>query len=184
MLQSVVLLCAVSVLFKGLHALPSGPPVCASTCWENTKYVSYCEDELQCLCDDQEYQNAVFQCLYSQCMTAQFAPGLHHALAKCLDNDSEDQQQLSPRLIRRSRVRKRQEELLEYPPPTISGTPVFAGSRQSAVASAQPARSANPSGVPRRRARRAPADAVPSEEQSSLTDRPDELSLAVPTHVP
>ncbi|KAL2353730.1 hypothetical protein BJ546DRAFT_109054 [Cryomyces antarcticus] len=52
-------------------------------CWDNSKYVSDCMNAVNCLCQDEAFQNAVFQCLYSQCPTAQFGAALHHALSEC-----------------------------------------------------------------------------------------------------
>jgi hypothetical protein len=84
---------------------------CAVRCWENTKYVSKCLNDNTCLCNEAKYQNvrlcfktlpfhqklwlyqcrhtnlygwqSVFQCLYSQCDTAQFGSALHHAISQC-----------------------------------------------------------------------------------------------------
>ncbi|KAI9813508.1 MAG: hypothetical protein M1832_006306 [Thelocarpon impressellum] len=82
-------------------------PDCAYRCWENSKFVSVCGTKLDCLCDDMDFQNAVFQCLYSQCQTAQFGSALHHAIAACPLDDQEDSK-AAPRLIRGARVRKRE----------------------------------------------------------------------------
>ncbi|EPE24303.1 hypothetical protein GLAREA_08154 [Glarea lozoyensis ATCC 20868] len=62
--------------------LPS-VPACAMSCWENTKYVSRCFDDLACLCRDDGYQNSVFQCLYSQCDIAHSSSALHYAISQC-----------------------------------------------------------------------------------------------------
>ena len=32
------------------------PIACALKCWENSKYVSNCHHEMQCLCEDAEFQ--------------------------------------------------------------------------------------------------------------------------------
>ncbi|KAI9050343.1 hypothetical protein LZ554_005509 [Drepanopeziza brunnea f. sp. 'monogermtubi'] len=67
----------------------SATPECALRCWENTKYVTKCSEDQQCLCSDVNYQNSVFQCIYSQCDTVHFGSALHHAIAQCLGTDNE-----------------------------------------------------------------------------------------------
>ncbi|KAK0111275.1 hypothetical protein ONS95_001647 [Cadophora gregata] len=64
-------------------------PECALRCWENTRYVSRCLEDHACLCSDPNYQNSVFQCIYSQCDTAHFGSALHHAIAQCLGTNNE-----------------------------------------------------------------------------------------------
>ncbi|KAH8601955.1 hypothetical protein B0O99DRAFT_607819 [Bisporella sp. PMI_857] len=56
---------------------------CAVLCWENTKYISRCLDDMSCLCNEVQYQNSVFQCLYSQCETMHFGAAVHYAITQC-----------------------------------------------------------------------------------------------------
>lgn len=67
---------------------PSAPG-CAISCWENTKYVSKCSGDISCLCSEPDYQNSVYQCLYSQCETACFGSALHHVIAQCFGTGNE-----------------------------------------------------------------------------------------------
>ncbi|KAE8443431.1 hypothetical protein EG329_001828 [Mollisiaceae sp. DMI_Dod_QoI] len=64
-------------------------PGCAISCWENTKYVSKCSRDISCLCSEPDYQNSVFQCLYSQCDTVHFGSALHHVIAQCFGTGNE-----------------------------------------------------------------------------------------------
>ncbi|CAG8951844.1 hypothetical protein HYFRA_00005648 [Hymenoscyphus fraxineus] len=64
-------------------------PECATSCWENTKYVTKCMNDIFCLCEDAGYQNSLFQCLYSQCDTVHFGSALHFAISQCVDTDSQ-----------------------------------------------------------------------------------------------
>ena len=52
-------------------------------------------------------EQAVLQCLYSQCQTAQFGSALHHALSECSNYDL-DSSLDPPHLIRNQGLRKRQ----------------------------------------------------------------------------
>ncbi|KAL3420194.1 hypothetical protein PVAG01_08693 [Phlyctema vagabunda] len=56
---------------------------CALHCWENTKYISHCFGDFDCLCSELLYQNSVFQCLYSQCDTSHYGIALQHTIAQC-----------------------------------------------------------------------------------------------------
>ena len=47
---------SVSDLFQKADKLT----VCALKCWENSKYVSSCHSEIQCLCEDAEFQSVRF----------------------------------------------------------------------------------------------------------------------------
>lgn len=83
-------------------------PDCVSRCWNNSKYVSTCleADGNLCLCEDDEFQNVVLQCLYSQCQTTQFGSALHHALSECSDPKT-GAPDIFPPLIRHQGLRKR-----------------------------------------------------------------------------
>ncbi|MCJ1358806.1 MAG: hypothetical protein MMC33_008806 [Icmadophila ericetorum] len=81
-------------------------PDCMSICWDNSKYVSSCVNDSECFCNDYEFQNAVLQCLYSQCHTAQFGLALHFALSKCADYNT-GTSALLPRLIHQQDQQKR-----------------------------------------------------------------------------
>ncbi|KAI9784726.1 MAG: hypothetical protein M1816_000729 [Peltula sp. TS41687] len=84
LIWALLLSCTISylqVLAFGLQG--QSIPTCAPKCWENSKYVTQCGAVSECLCADNEYQNAVFLCLNSQCPTPQYAPALHYTLAQC-----------------------------------------------------------------------------------------------------
>ncbi|PVH70166.1 hypothetical protein DL98DRAFT_661313 [Cadophora sp. DSE1049] len=84
-------------------------PECALRCWENTKYVSKCLEDHACLCSDPNYQNSVFQCIYSQCDTAHFGSALHHAIAQCFGTSNEVFFAVPP-IPNRDALRRREEE--------------------------------------------------------------------------
>lgn len=99
---------------------------CVPKCWGNSKYVSTCDNEVRCLCQDSHFQSVsvatrfvdfelivlltilqvVLQCLYSQCQTTQFGSAIHHALSECSD-DGLDTFNFLPPLIRHQGLRKR-----------------------------------------------------------------------------
>ncbi|KAJ5040317.1 uncharacterized protein L3040_005974 [Drepanopeziza brunnea f. sp. 'multigermtubi'] len=87
----------------------SATPECALRCWENTKYVTKCSEDQQCLCSDVNYQNSVFQCIYSQCDTVHFGSALHHAIAQCLGTDNEVFFAIPP-IPDRDALRRREDE--------------------------------------------------------------------------
>lgn len=115
MLSSVFLF-AIQLLSFSLVAAAghSTRPGCVQKCWDNTQYVSPdCNGSTSCLCDDNEYQNSVYQCLYSQCHTAQFANALHHTLAICSaeKKTNKDAPQIHvPALIRQGDLRKKKRQ--------------------------------------------------------------------------
>jgi hypothetical protein len=99
-----------------------------ASCWDNSKFVSECTNDNKCLCNDPEFQSVspessalpehavgrrsshsypqvVYQCLHSQCQTAQFAPALHCALTECFSHSLETSN--TPRLIQQQHPRKR-----------------------------------------------------------------------------
>lgn len=88
---------------------------------------------------------AVFQCLYSQCQTAQFGPALHHALAEC-SRFVEEGSEILPHLIRHQGLRKRESPLTGYASGYVSASVVHSVYRRFASASApanpRPTRSA------------------------------------------
>lgn len=88
---------------------------------------------------------AVFQCLYSQCQTAQFGSALHHALAEC-SSFVEDGSDILPHLIRHQGLRKRESSLTGYASGYASASAVHSVYRRFASASApanpRPTRSA------------------------------------------
>ncbi|TGO24295.1 hypothetical protein BPAE_0107g00430 [Botrytis paeoniae] len=108
-------------------------PGCAVRCWENTKYVSKCVDKNTCLCQDAEYHNSVFKCIYSQCDTAHFGSALHHTITRCVDV-ADNIILAVPRLSNHDSLRRREAEYLQgvkiedsesiagYP--TLSGLPI------------------------------------------------------------
>lgn len=78
---------------------------------------------------------AVLQCLYSQCQTAQFGSALHHALSKCssLEKGIAD---ISPPLLREQGLRKRNKRTVEDTSDPGSAPAIGSVARQSASASA------------------------------------------------
>jgi len=102
LLLSMALMSSIQVMAgNGVESLD-----CASKCWDNSKFVSSCTNEAKCLCEDSEFQSAVFQCLYSQCQTAQFGIAVHSALLECSGIDVEAHAVL-PHLIRHQKFRNR-----------------------------------------------------------------------------
>lgn len=97
-----------------------------SICWDNSKYVSTCVHDTACLCTDDGFQNvgiicvrstplfyaeslqAVLQCLYSQCHTAQFGLALHFALTKCATYNNGPSALLPHLLIHQKNQQKRE----------------------------------------------------------------------------
>ena len=88
---------------------------------------------------------AVFQCLYSQCQTAQFGSALHYALAECSSFTTDGSENLPP-LIRHQGLRKRESPLTGYASGYASASVVHSVYRRYASASApanpRPTRSA------------------------------------------
>ncbi|TVY21601.1 hypothetical protein LARI1_G000139 [Lachnellula arida] len=80
-------LCSLVVISSTVGQIDPPAPGCAISCWENTKYVSKCQNDIACLCSEPGYQNSVYQCIYSQCDTVHFGSALHHTIAQCgIDN--------------------------------------------------------------------------------------------------
>ncbi|KAE9370551.1 hypothetical protein N431DRAFT_546364 [Stipitochalara longipes BDJ] len=102
----------VSMLHGTEGQLDSSAPECAVRCWENTQYVSKrkCAGDAACLCTESDYQNAVFQCLYSQCDTVHFGSALHHIIAQCFGTGSEMPIFVAPPVPNRDDLRRREEE--------------------------------------------------------------------------
>ncbi|TVY67398.1 hypothetical protein LSUE1_G004725 [Lachnellula suecica] len=90
----------------------SSAPGCAISCWENTKYVSKCLNDAACLCSEPEYQNSVYQCIYSQCDTAHFGSALHHTITQCVGTENQMIFDVPPVLNHDSLRRRREEEYL------------------------------------------------------------------------
>jgi len=101
LLMALVTLLQVTAIGNGVTS-----PDCTSKCWDNSKLLSSCPNESKCFCDDSEFQSAVFQCLHSQCQTAQFGSAIHSALMECSGADTETHNVL-PHLIRHQKSRKR-----------------------------------------------------------------------------
>ena len=78
---------------------------------------------------------AVLQCLYSQCQTAQFGSALHHALSKCSSLETEIAD-ISPPLLREQGLRKRNKRTVENTSDPGSAPAIGSVARQSASASA------------------------------------------------
>ncbi|TVY28817.1 hypothetical protein LHYA1_G002128 [Lachnellula hyalina] len=76
-------LCSLVVISSTVGQIDAPAPGCAISCWENTKYVSKCLNDIGCLCGESGYQNSVYQCIYSQCDTVHFGSALHHTIAQC-----------------------------------------------------------------------------------------------------
>ncbi|KAI9875235.1 MAG: hypothetical protein M1830_008717 [Pleopsidium flavum] len=123
---------------------PSAPD-CVPKCWANSKFVSTCTNETKCFCEDGGFQSAVYQCLYSQCQTAQFGSALHYALSECSVYNAGDAT-ISPPLMRHDYLRKRQNYQAGYGSGHASGSAVHSIYRRKGPASAsaysRPTRSA------------------------------------------
>lgn len=78
---------------------------------------------------------AVLQCLYSQCQTAQFGSALHHALSKCSSLETEIAD-ISPPLLLEQGLRKRNKRTVEDTSDPGSAPAIGSIARQSASASA------------------------------------------------
>lgn len=78
---------------------------------------------------------AVLQCLYSQCQTAQFGSALHHALSKCSSLET-GIAYLSPPLLREQGLRKRNKRTVEDKSDLGLAPAIGSVARQSASASA------------------------------------------------
>lgn len=78
---------------------------------------------------------AVLQCLYSQCQTAQFGSALHHALSKCSGLET-GIAYLSPPLLREQGLRKRNKRTVEDTSDLGLAPAIGSVARQSASASA------------------------------------------------
>lgn len=136
---------------------------CVPKCWENSKYVSNCPGSAKCLCDDAQFQavqsfsfitesppsyllsaQAVLQCLYSQCQTAQFGSALHYAIAQCSENDSRSNDIL-PALVRHKALHGRAVPSM-YASASVSASAIHSVARRqlsvSAPGNARPTRSA------------------------------------------
>ncbi|KAF7960521.1 hypothetical protein EAE96_000201 [Botrytis aclada] len=133
-MRCVVLLLAMAMVNNPATSDGNFPaPGCAVRCWENTKYVSKCVDKDTCLCQDAEYHNSVFKCIYSQCDTAHFGSALHHTITRCV-GVADNIILAVPRLLNHDSLRRREAEYLQgdniddsesiagYP--TLSGLPI------------------------------------------------------------
>lgn len=78
---------------------------------------------------------AVLQCLYSQCQTAQFGSALHHALSKCSSLETEIAD-ISPPLLREQGLRKKNKRAVGDTSDPGSAPAIGSVARQSASASA------------------------------------------------
>ncbi|KAF7926612.1 hypothetical protein EAE99_005807 [Botrytis elliptica] len=105
-------------------------PGCAVRCWENTKYASKCVDKNTCLCQDAEYHNSVFKCIYSQCDTAHFGSALHHTITRCV-GVADNIILAVPRLSNHDSLRRREAEYLQgvkiEDSQSIAGYPTLSG---------------------------------------------------------
>ncbi|KAK6615036.1 hypothetical protein H4I95_00188 [Botrytis cinerea] len=133
-MRRVILLVAIAMVNNLATSNGNFPaPGCAVRCWENTKYVSECLDKKICLCQDAEYHNSVFKCIYSQCDTAHFGSALHHTITRCV-GVADNVILAVPRLSNHDSLRRREAEYLQgvkmedsesiagYP--TLSGLPI------------------------------------------------------------
>ncbi|XDG08004.1 hypothetical protein ABKA04_007619 [Annulohypoxylon sp. FPYF3050] len=66
----------------------SKPPGCASRCMVDSMFVTQCVDT-KCLCNEKDYQQSLFQCLYSQCDSSHYGPALSHAISVCMNLGAE-----------------------------------------------------------------------------------------------
>ncbi|OTA87547.1 hypothetical protein M434DRAFT_375440 [Hypoxylon sp. CO27-5] len=62
---------------------PASPPSCASRCMVDSMFVTQCLDT-RCLCNEEDYQRSLFQCLYSQCDSDNYGPALSHSISLCM----------------------------------------------------------------------------------------------------
>lgn len=103
--------------------------VCVAKCWDNSRFVSTCSNDTNCLCKDDFFQSvsvlsstgasvhvwpfyqAVLQCLYTQCQTSQFGAAVHQALLTCSTYETFYSNNL-PLLIRHQSLRKRSNRTL------------------------------------------------------------------------
>ncbi|PMD46396.1 hypothetical protein L207DRAFT_628946 [Hyaloscypha variabilis F] len=101
-----------AMLHRSKGQMGASAPRCAVQCWENTQYVSNrkCTGDAACLCTEPDYQNAVFQCLYSQCDTVHFGFALHHIIARCFGTGFELPLFAAPPVPNREDLRRREEE--------------------------------------------------------------------------
>ncbi|KAI1092919.1 hypothetical protein F5B19DRAFT_178339 [Rostrohypoxylon terebratum] len=61
-----------------------GPPGCVSRCMVGSMLVTQCADT-KCLCIEKDYQQSLFQCLYSQCDSNHYGPALSHVISLCMN---------------------------------------------------------------------------------------------------
>ena len=102
---------------------------CVAKCWDNSRFVSTCSSDTNCLCKDAFFQSvsvlspreasvhvwpfnqAILQCLYTQCQTSQFGAAVHQALLTCSTYETFYSNNL-PQLIRHQSLRKRSSKTL------------------------------------------------------------------------
>ncbi|KAI1323955.1 hypothetical protein F5Y16DRAFT_326226 [Xylariaceae sp. FL0255] len=63
-------------------------PSCGSHCMVDSMFVTQCMD-MTCLCHQKEYQQSLFQCLYSQCDTTDYGQALSRTISTCMDAGAE-----------------------------------------------------------------------------------------------
>lgn len=111
----------------------------------------------------------VLQCLYSQCLTSQFGPALHHTLSACSDS-TPDTPDVEPPLIRYQSLRKRGAPTTGAASGHVSASAVHSVARRSASASAYQTFSARVNHRVGRRA--AAAHTAPSPTSTTLSRPP------------
>ncbi|KAH9895514.1 hypothetical protein F4778DRAFT_783871 [Xylariomycetidae sp. FL2044] len=63
-------------------------PSCASRCMVNSMFVTQCID-MNCLCHKKDYQQSLFQCLYSQCDSDEYGSALSFTISLCMSKGAE-----------------------------------------------------------------------------------------------
>ncbi|KAI0390675.1 hypothetical protein F5Y17DRAFT_468777 [Xylariaceae sp. FL0594] len=58
-------------------------PSCGSHCMVDSMFVTQCLD-MMCLCNEEEYQKSLFQCLYSQCDPNEYGQALSRTITTCM----------------------------------------------------------------------------------------------------
>lgn len=89
---------------------------------------------------------AVYQCLYSQCPTSQFANALHHTLAICHKDPSEEK---SPALLKQGVGQQRRKRDVQMPMASVSNSAPGASVTRSAGGGQSVTRSAGAQSVTR-----------------------------------
>ncbi|KAH8661896.1 hypothetical protein BX600DRAFT_305056 [Xylariales sp. PMI_506] len=84
----ILTLMSLSVPISASNSTSITLPRCTNSCMVDSMFITQCVD-VRCLCREQGYQQALFQCLYSQCDSPDYGPALLYSMQTCIDTGAE-----------------------------------------------------------------------------------------------